>query len=149
MSLWNSTFKNPGKGLQRGASPKRSPWKRSAPKKRVGHEKDYLQACRGELCFLRIPGVCIGGTETTVPAHSNQAAHGKGMGLKADDRYTVPACHACHSEIDQGNRFTREEKFALWNAAYARWEPVRAQKMNKKQNPATAPTVPGSLTASN
>lgn len=148
-NLWNSTFKNPGKGLQRktplqSCKPMaRSRMKRTAPKKRAGHDKTYLQACRGELCFVRIPGICIGGIETTVPAHSNQARHGKGMGMKAHDRYTVPACHACHAEIDQGNRFSREEKFALWDAAYARWEPVRTLKLTQKQNPATVGAVPG------
>lgn len=156
MSLWNSTFKNPGKALQRktpisarkplisGQSAKsRFGISRGRPKKRAGQDKNYLQACRGELCFIRIPGVCIGGVDTTVPAHSNQARHGKGMGLKAHDEYTVPACHACHAEIDQGNQFTREQKFALWDAAYARWEPVRAAKLNQKQNPATVGAVPG------
>lgn len=136
MKAWNST-------LRPGGSLKRSPMKRRTPKKRAGHNKAYLDACRGELCFIRIPGVCIGGMETTVPAHSNQARHGKGMGLKADDRYTVPACHACHAEIDQGNTFTREEKFALWDAAYARWEPMREKKLNPKNNPATVSAVPG------
>lgn len=138
MSLFNSTFKNQGKGLQRktplqATKPMlRSAWKRTAPKKRAGHDKNYLQVCRGELCFIRIPGVCIGGVETTVPAHSNQARHGKGMGLKAHDIFTVPACHACHAEIDQGSRFPREQKFALWDAAYAQWEPVREKKLNAK-----------------
>lgn len=136
MKAWNST-------LRPGGSLKRSPMKRRTPKKRAGHNKAYLDACRDELCFIRIPGVCIGGMETTVPAHSNQARHGKGMGLKANDRYTVPACHACHAEIDQGNTFTREEKFALWDAAYARWEPVRAVKMVQKQSPETVAAVPG------
>src|SRR5690606_10406814 len=139
MSLHNSTFKSPGKPLQRkaGMHASRTPMprnrmKRTAPKKRVGHDKGCLQACRGELCFIRIPGVCIGGVDTTVPAHSNQARHGKAMGLKAHDQFTVPACHACHAEIDQGKRFTRDEKFALWDAAYARWEPVREKKLNAK-----------------
>ena len=137
-TLWNSTFKNPGKPLQRKTAlqstkpMQRSAMKRTAPKKRAGHAKTYLEACRGELCFIRIPGVCIGGVDTTVPAHSNQQIHGKGMGLKAHDRFTVPACHACHAEIDQGSRFTREEKFSLWDAAYARWEPVREKKLNAK-----------------
>lgn len=117
--------------LNRGTSTlKRTQFKRSAPKRRPGHIKAYLGACRGELCYLRIPGVCIGGMDTTVPAHSNQAKHGKGMGLKAHDEYTVPACHACHYQIDQGNIFSREEKFALWDAAYSAWEPVRARKLN-------------------
>lgn len=45
--------------------------------------------------------------------------------MKAHDKFTVPGCWLCHRELDQGNRFTREEKFAFWDAAYERWEPVR------------------------
>lgn len=125
MKAWNSTLR-PGKPL------KRSPMRRSAPKRRAGHNKAYLDACRGELCFIRIPGVCIGGMETTVPAHSNQARHGKGMGLKADDKYTVPACFACHAQLDQGRMFSREEKFALWDSAYSAWVPAREKKLRAK-----------------
>lgn len=139
---WNSTLVRT-KPLQARAPMKRAAWTKHAPKKRAGHNKAYLNACRGELCYLRIPGICIGGIDTTVPAHSNEQAHGKGMGLKADDRYTVPACMACHHEIDQGSRPSKHERFAIWRAAYAAWEPVRAAKLNQKTNPATARTVPG------
>lgn len=125
----------------------RSAFKRRAPKKRAGHNKAYLDACRGELCYLRIPGVCIGGIETVVPAHSNQSKHGKGMGLKARDQYSLPSCYACHMELDQGNTFSREEKFAIWDQAYAIWEPVRTLKMAQKNSPATAATVPGPFTS--
>lgn len=81
--------------------------------------------------------------DTTVPAHSNQSRHGKGMGIKADDEYTVPGCHACHYQIDQGNIFSREEKFAFWDGAYLAWVPVREKKLSRKNNPATVCAVPG------
>lgn len=122
---------------------KRTAFKRSAPKKRTGHDKTMLTACKGECCYLRIPGVCIGGLDTVVPAHSNQAKHGKGMGIKADDQYSVPACHSCHFAIDQSGQFSKEEKFSIWDSAYEAWEPVRAMKLAAKNNPATALTVPG------
>ena len=41
-------------------------------------------------------------------AHSNSAKHGKGMALKADDRYIMPLCatsvgiFGCHAMHDQG-----------------------------------------------
>lgn len=111
---------------------KRTAFKRSTPKKRPGHDKAMLTACKGELCYLRIPGVCIGGVETTVPAHSNQSKHGKSLGRKADDAFTVPACYACHSQIDQGGMFTKEQKFAFWDRAHEAWAPVRADKLRIK-----------------
>ena len=34
-------------------------------------------------------------------AHSNFSIHGKGRGIKADDKYTIPLCHVCHAALDQ------------------------------------------------
>ncbi len=52
------------------------------------------------------------------PAHSNQAAHGKGKGIKASDIYTAALCRHDHNEIDQGSRLTQDERVALWTAAW-------------------------------
>lgn len=103
---------------------------RRKPKARPGRDQAALDACRGEQCYLRIAGVCLGasGAATVVPAHSNQGIHGKGKGIKAFDRFTVPACHACHAELDSGNRMTRAQKALAWDTAYFAWEPVRAQR---------------------
>lgn len=88
---------------------------------------DYLALCRGQHCYLMLPRVRFHDIETVVPAHSNQGRHGKGYGIKASDLYTVPACYACHYEIDQGKDMTREEKFAAWDKAFARWKEDRAR----------------------
>jgi hypothetical protein len=103
--------------------------KRKGKRPTVADGSKYLEACRGETCYAHINGICWGNTESVVPAHSNQAKHGKSMGRKADHVYTVPMCFACHQWTDQGSA-TREEKFALWDRAYEEWEPVRARKMN-------------------
>jgi hypothetical protein len=42
------------------------------------------------------------------------------MGIKASDQYHVAACHECHAELDQGRRFTKEQKRALWREGWAR-----------------------------
>ena len=104
-------------------------FKRKAPKKREGHDKRMLAACRGERCYLRVPGVCLLAPETVVPCHSNEQEHGKGMGIKARDEFTVPGCFECHAWLDQGSA-PREEKFGVWRAAYRAWEPVRAAKLS-------------------
>ncbi|WP_454760642.1 hypothetical protein [Caulobacter segnis] len=53
-----------------------------------------------------------------VPAHRNE---GKGMGLKNPDFMWAALCTLkCHYELDQGNKWSREEKRAFWNAAYWR-----------------------------
>lgn len=93
--------------------------------------------CRGEPCYLLLPGIFEHKKATVVPCHSNQAIHGKGMGIKAHDEFTVPGCDACHKELDQGSRFTREEKFAFWNRAFENWKPRREQLLlAKKMNQA-------------
>ncbi|GGD63245.1 nuclease domain-containing protein [Caballeronia grimmiae] len=115
----------------RATSLRRSTLKARVKKPTVAEGSKYLDACRGEQCFLRVPGVCIG-AETVVPAHSNQARHGKGAGLKAKHEFTVPGCMACHSWIDQG-KAPRAEKFETWDRAYEAWQPVRAAKMGLKE----------------
>lgn len=117
---------------------KRAPMKKAAKKprrKQIGGDNDkaYSEACRGERCFLQVPGECLGaaGLPTVVPAHSNQIAHGKGMGIKALNKFTVPACMSCHSWLDQSGA-PRELKFALFDAALALWEPVREEKLKGK-----------------
>lgn len=67
-------------------------------------------------CTMRIEGVCVGGRGE--PAHSNQSRHGKGKSLKAHDCYFASACRACHREVDQGMRFSREERADIWQRAF-------------------------------
>lgn len=110
---------------------KRSAFKRKAPKKRAGHDKEMLSACRGEGCYLRIPGVCIGGTDTVVPCHANWPEYGKGMGIKARDEYTVPGCRACHYWLDF-RAGTKDEKKSSWVSAYNEWKPSREAKLAQK-----------------
>lgn len=93
--------------------------------------REYADACFGEPCYLRVPGVQCAGLKTVVPCHSNQGVHGKGGGLKAYDIYTVPGCMHCHHEIDQGKRLTRAERFAVWDRAYEIWSQRRVVKMSK------------------
>jgi hypothetical protein len=93
---------------------------------------DYLALCRGQRCYLQIDWVCSP-IETVVPCHSNQLIHGKGMGIKASDEFTVPGCMRCHAELDQGKRFNKVQKFEIWNSAHERWVPDR-QKLIEQLN---------------
>lgn len=68
--------------------------------------KKIREAAKGEECTLRIFGVCLGGTETTVLAHLHDEA-GFGMGQKADDVSGVFSCCGCHDEIDGRSRKTK------------------------------------------
>lgn len=57
---------------------------------------------------------------TVVAAHANSAEYGKAMGIKAHDWAIALLCHACHSELDQGKRMTREDKQEEWRRAHVR-----------------------------
>lgn len=65
------------------------------------------ESARGEMCQIRIPGVCNGNPETTVWAHANGSAAGKGIGMKSPDILGAYACSFCHDEYDRRNNRSR------------------------------------------
>lgn len=62
----------------------------------------YLRGAKGSPCSFMGP-TCNGDPETTVFAHLNGAAFGKGKGQKAHDIAGLDACFDCHSYIDVGH----------------------------------------------
>ena len=48
----------------------------------------------------------------TQAAHRNE---GKAMGMKTDDCWTAALCVECHSEMDQGKSYSRDEKREMMN----------------------------------
>lgn len=65
--------------------------------------RKVLDSAKGQPCAFRFPGICQGGTETTVWAHLNGARYGKGAGIKAHDILGGHACFHCHSYLDTGH----------------------------------------------
>ena len=55
---------------------------------------------------------------STQAAHSNQAKHGKGRGIKASDEYTAALCFRHHFLLDQGQSLTKEERVDMWDKAH-------------------------------
>lgn len=112
---------------------RRTEMKRRVKKPTVAEGSKYIAACRGEECYLRVPGVCVSrgwSHDSVVDCHSNQGRHGKAGARKADNIFTVPGCGPCHKWIDQNECGTpKQEKFDVWDRAYEAWEPVRARKM--------------------
>lgn len=84
--------------------------------------RDLLDCAYQFPCMLRLP--CCTGGDSGEPAHSNQPRHGKGGAMKAHDCYHVPACRACHVELDQGRTMTRDEKREAWEQAFWRYLPM-------------------------
>lgn len=107
---------------------RRTAMKSRVKKPTVAEGSKYLEACRGEPCYLNVRDVCCWDWETVIPAHSNQSIHGKGMGIKAAHQYTIPCCFTCHTWLDTGPA-PRYLKESMFNAALAAWKPIRARKM--------------------
>lgn len=66
-------------------------------------DKDLLDMAKDRPCLLLVPGICSHRIDQTVACHSNLQGHGKAMGRKADDQYTVWGCACCHSWLDRSD----------------------------------------------
>ena len=56
-------------------------------------DNQRFKALRGLPC-------CRCGSSPCDVAHANWQEMGKGKGIKADDRYTISLCRACHQNFD-------------------------------------------------
>ena len=61
------------------------------------------------LAAIRKLPCVVCGQSPSQAAHSNFGEHGKCKSRKADDKYTIPLCHSCHSDFDQYKTMGREE----------------------------------------
>jgi hypothetical protein len=73
----------------------------ACPKPEAHRNPALLAMAEGKPCLLRVPGQCVGGTDTTVACHSNWKEHGKAGARKADDEYSVWGCFGCHHWLDR------------------------------------------------
>lgn len=62
------------------------------------------KSAKGEECQIRIPGVCLGTSETVVWCHANGSAAGKGIGMKSNDLLGAYGCQRCHGVYDRRTR---------------------------------------------
>ena len=85
--------------------------------------KKLLAAAKDQPCVL------CGSRGTTVAAHANSVALGKGTGIKAPDYYTAWLCQYHHNMVDGRLRMVKgsayRDRQELWTAAFvltvARW----------------------------
>lgn len=63
-----------------------------------------------------LPCCQCGASPRSQAAHSNFGIHGKGKGVKADDKYTIPLCVVCHQSLDQNlSQQTRQQQLDWFN----------------------------------
>lgn len=86
----------------------------------------YTRSAQGEACLVRVPGVCSGRLDTTVPAHLN----GAGMALKHLNIHIAYACFECHTWLDGGyaKTHTRAERDLLHLEGIIRTQIVMVDK---------------------
>jgi hypothetical protein len=78
----------------------------------------YFRSKKHLKNVANLPCQVCGLEGSTQAAHSNQAKHGKGRGIKASDEYTAALCFKHHFLIDQGNSLTKEERVEMWDKAH-------------------------------
>jgi hypothetical protein len=118
--------------------------------------KKYLRGAEGSPCTFMAPGICNHDPRTTVFAHLNGAAFGKGAMFKAHDIAGLDACSDCHAYIDVGHgtkpqmsdaefwwHLLRGQVLTLVNRARRQIiiVPLDPERL-PKDRPATAPKVP-------
>lgn len=61
-----------------------------------------------------LPCCQCGASPRSQAAHSNFGVHGKGKGVKADDRYTLPMCQSCHGKFDKYEMGMNRQESLNW-----------------------------------
>ena len=104
---------------------------KAIPKEKADRNDGVMEMARGRNCLLMAPFTEQHSPDTTVCAHGNFSDMGKGALRKANDQYTVWACHGCHTWLDQGsgeNAGTWEQKREVFLLGMIRqrlsWEQV-------------------------
>lgn len=54
------------------------------------------KSARGQICLVRLPGICSYNPEETIAAHKN----GGGISLKSHDIHSARCCAKCHAVVD-------------------------------------------------
>ena len=85
------------------------------PKSKPMVSKKLRDSARGEECTMNGPE-CNYNPETVVLCHSNRYEHGKGKGLKADDREAFYGCSGCNFWFDSVSA-SKDYKDELYRAA--------------------------------
>lgn len=86
MNLWNSTFKNPGKPMQR------SPMKRRAPRRRATQQERTHMGTQADAGCILCRFLGYGDT----PAEIHHLRHGMGAGQRNSNLMTIPLCPEHH-----------------------------------------------------
>ena len=83
-------------------------------------DRKLLDLAHEAPCFLQIAGVAGCGANASVPCHSDQLRHGRGVGHKSHDVFAVSGCPACHDAFTRKNLGHAYDD--IWAAAWERYQ---------------------------
>lgn len=76
----------------------------------MAKQDKYTKSARGQLCTVRIPGICNHNPKTTQPAHVTvKGLHG--TATKMSNIHIAYACDSCHAVMDGRlqSEYTRDD----------------------------------------
>lgn len=79
--------------------------------KRRSSQKRLTDLAMGQPCLIRLPGICNGNPETTVPCHFRMSGLA-GLGFIPDAIFIAFGCSACHAWVDTHRDETTRLAFA-------------------------------------
>jgi hypothetical protein len=79
----------------------------------------YIRSKRLLWLVAELECQLCGSGQNIQAAHTNWGG-GKGRGIKADDNLVAALCLECHYKIDQGSKWSRDQRKEAWTLAHAR-----------------------------
>lgn len=81
-------------------------------------KRTYIRSKKLLAAVRTLPCMVTGKVGGTEPAHSNWPQHGKCARRKADDNRVAAMHRDLHRELDQGSKWTAEERQRIWWRAH-------------------------------
>ena len=79
----------------------------------------YIRSKRLLWLVAELECQLCGSGQNIQAAHTNWGG-GKGRGIKADDNLIAALCLECHYKIDQGSKWSRDQRKEAWTLAHVR-----------------------------
>jgi hypothetical protein len=79
----------------------------------------YIRSKRLLWLVAELECQLCGSGQNIQAAHTNWGG-GKGRGIKADDNLIAALCQECHYKIDQGSKWSRDQRKEAWTLAHTR-----------------------------
>lgn len=92
----------------------------AAPKVVTKPKRVYIRSPELLAAVRKLPCMVTGVVGRTEASHSNWSRDGKGGRIKADDNKVAAISRDIHHELDQGRRWTREERQEIWWKAHCK-----------------------------